>query len=155
MSYEITMRSLDEVETAVEYATLARADVSAWLGRAYSDIAAYLERKGAGPTGPPFARYRPVGPDTFEVEAGLPASTPVGGEGEIEPADLPAGPAATTEHVGFFDTIPAAYDALATWIRDNGNEPRGDAWEVYLTDPAAEPDHSKWRTEVVMPYRTP
>jgi effector-binding domain-containing protein len=155
MTYEITSRSLEEVETAVEYATLERADVGAWLGKAYPEIAAYLERKGAGPTGPPFARYRPVGPDTFEVEAGYPASTPVGGEGEIEPSDLPAGPAATTVHIGYFDTITAAYDALAKWIRDNGGEPNGDGWDVYLSDPAAERDHSKWRTEVVMPYRTP
>jgi effector-binding domain-containing protein len=153
MTYDIETRTLDEVDTAVEYATLPITELGPWLGKVYGEVAGYLARKGAGPAGPPFARFRPVGGGTFEVEAGFPASTPVGGEDEIEPSDLPAGTAAVTVHVGPYDTIEPAYGALTRWIDEHGGEPVGDAWEVYLTDPAAQPDPATWRTEIVQPYR--
>jgi len=32
-------------------------------------------------------------------------------------------------------------------------QPAGLPWEVYLTDPAKEPNPSRWRTDVVLPVR--
>jgi len=155
MGYEIKSRSLEEQDTAVEYATLKTKDLGAWLGNVYVEVAGYLERKGAGPAGPPFARYQRIDDDTFGVEAGFVATTPVGGEGEIEPSDLPAGPVAVTVYTGPYDEIAPAYRALAEWISAQGGAPAGDPWEVYLTDPAADPEPSTWRTEIVQPYRVP
>ena len=154
-TYEIEARELVEQETAVEYATLPIADIGPWLGQAFKEVATYLERKGAGPVGGPFARYHPTTDDRFEVEAGFPASTPTGGEGEVEPSDLPGGPAAVTVHVGPYDAMEPAYTALRAWVREQGGEPEGDPWEVYLTDPGINPDPATWRTEVVQPYRLP
>ena len=153
MTYEVHTTDLDELDTAVEYATLPVDEIGPWLGQAFADVAAYLERKGAGPVGMPFARYHRVDDATFDVEAGFTATTPVGGEGEVEPSDLPKGPAAVTLHVGPYDTVAAAYGALDAWIHEHGGEPAGDPWEVYLTDPMTEPDSAQWRTEIVMPYR--
>jgi hypothetical protein len=34
-----------------------------------------------------------------------------------------------------------------------GGELAGNAWEVYLSDPSAQPDPATWRTEIVQPYR--
>ncbi|HYO20461.1 MAG TPA: hypothetical protein VES02_17550, partial [Dermatophilaceae bacterium] len=45
-----------------------------------------------------------------------------------------------------------SYGALTAWMRDRGVEPNGDMWEVYLSDPVAEPDPSTWRTEIYTPY---
>ncbi len=155
MAYEIEARTLDEQDTAVEFATLPVNEIGPWLGKVYADVAGYLGRKGAGPVGPPFARYHPVGDGTFEVEAGFVATTPVGGEDEIEPSDLPKGTVAVTVHVGPFDAMVPAYEALTAWVAAQGGTPAGDPWEIYLTDPMAEPDPARWRTEVVMPYRVP
>ena len=150
---EIEARTLDEQETAVEYATLSVSEIGPFLQKAFGEVATYLGRKGAGPAGPPFARYTPISDGRFEVEAGFPASTPTAGEGNVEPSDLPGGPAAVTVHVGPYDTIEPAYRALQTWVEARGGEPAGEAWEVYLSDPVANPDPSTWRTEVVQPYR--
>jgi effector-binding domain-containing protein len=155
MMYPIETRELDEVDTAVEMATLSVAEIGPFVGRAYRDVASYLDRKGAGPAGMPFARYHRVSDEQFEVEAGFPASTPVSGEGDIEPSDLPAGPAAVTLYVGPYDEMAPAYDALTTWIVEHGGEPHGDPWEIYFDDPATQPDPAQWRTEIVMPYRIP
>jgi effector-binding domain-containing protein len=151
--YTIEMRTLDELDTAVEFATLSTPEIGPWLQKAFGEVAAYLERKGAGPDGFPFARYTRTGDGQFDVEAGFPASTPTSGEGDVEPSDLPAGPAAVTVHVGPYDAIEPAYTALRNWTQEQGHEPAGDAWEVYLTDPDAEPDPATWRTEVIQPYR--
>ncbi len=150
--YTIEMRTLSELDTAVEYATVSFAEIGPWMQKALGEVAHYLERKGAGPAGMPFARHHMRSDGRVDVEAGFPASTPTSGEGEVEPSDLPAGVAAVTVHVGPYDTIAPAYAALRAWIRERGHEPLGDAWEVYLTDPDAEPDPSTWRTEVIQPY---
>ncbi len=151
-SYEVESRPLAEQDTAVEYATLPASELGAWLGKAFGEVASYLQRKGAGPAGMPFARYRIAGDGRFDVEAGFPASTPTSGEGDVEPSDLPAGLAAVTVHVGSYDSIAPAYDALQQWVHEHGRQPAGDPWEVYLTDPSADPDPRAWRTEVVLPY---
>ena len=151
--HEVETRDLSELETAVEYATLPVAEIGPWLQHAFREVAAYLERKGAGPAGAAFARYRRIENGLVEVEAGYPASTPTSGEGEVEPSDLPGGPAVATVHVGPYDAIEAASEALAAWIRARGGEPVGDAWEVYLVDPNVAHDLTTWRTDVVQPYR--
>jgi len=152
-TYEIESRNLAEQDTAVEYTTLAVTEIGPWLGKAFGEVASYLARKGAGPAGMPFARYHPTSDNRFDVEAGFPASTPTGGEGEVEPSDLPGGLAAVTVHIGPYDAMEPAYEALRTWVQTHGGEPVGDAWEVYLSDPNADPDPSTWRTEVVQPYK--
>jgi effector-binding domain-containing protein len=148
---EIETRPVAEVPTAVMKATLDVAEIAAWLATAYGTVAAYLGRHGVGPAGPPFARFEIVGEGRFDVEAGFPATTPVGGEGDVEPSSLPAGPAAVTLHVGPYDEVAPAYAALEAWMREHGGEPAGAPWEVYLSGPDVDP--AEIRTEIVWPYR--
>jgi effector-binding domain-containing protein len=152
-NHEIEMRTLTEQDTAVAYATLPIAEIGPWLQHTFDEVAVYLERKGAGPAGMAFARYRHTGEGMVEVEAGYPASTPTNGEGNVEPSDLPGGPAAVTVHVGPYDATAAASEALRAWVREQGGEPVGDAWEVFFVDAAIDHDLSTWRTEVVQPFR--
>lgn len=152
-TYEIETRTLAEQDTAVEYTTLSATEIGPWLGKAFKEVASYLERKGAGPGGMPFARYHATSDNRFDVEAGFPASTPTAGEGDVEPSDLPGGLAAVTVHTGAYDAIGPTYEALRLWVREHGGEPVGDAWEVYLTDPDTQPDSGTSRTEVVQLYR--
>ena len=149
----IEMRELTEQETAVEVATIAVGEIPAFIGKALGAVAGYLQRKGAGPAGMPFARYHRLDDGRFEVEAGFPATTPTSGEGDVEPSELPAGPAAVMTYVGPYDAMQPAYGELLAWIRARGGEPAGDPWEVYLTDPGSLPDPADWRTEVVQPIR--
>ena len=105
------------------------------------------------PAGPPFARYHPLGEGRFEVEAGFPVAGPVEAAGEVVPSELPGGPVAVTVHTGSYDQMEPAYQALASWVADHGGQLAGDAWEVYYSDPAEQPDPAHWRTGVVQPYR--
>ena len=139
--------------TAVARATLTVAEVGPWLGKTYGAVAALLAARQAGPAGPPFARYHMLGEGRFEVEAGFPASRQIEGNGDVQPSELPGGQAAVTLHIGPYDQMEPAYQALASWVSDHGGELAGDAWEVYFSDPSAEPDPATWRTQIVQPYR--
>lgn len=152
-TYVIESAVLAEQPAAVVRTTIAVAGIAGWIGGAYRATAAYLSQEGAGPAGPPFARFHCVGENRFEVEAGFPSTRVVPGDEAVRPATLPGGPAAQTLHVGPYDEMTPAYDGLLAWIRDHGGEPAGDAWEVYYSDPAVEPDPATWRTLIVQPYR--
>jgi AraC family transcriptional regulator len=100
-------------------------------------------------TGPPFARYAFNG--GVGVEAGVPVAAPRPDNGDLVMSLLPATEAAITCHMGPYDRLEDAYDALEKWIHDHGFERNGLHWEVYLTDPQAQPDPVRWQTIVLMP----
>jgi hypothetical protein len=61
-------------------------------------------------------------------------------------------------HVGHYDGLVEANEALQRWARTEGlawameetdhGDRFGSRLEVYLTDPASEPDPEKWETDV-------
>lgn len=55
-------------------------------------------------------------------------------------------------HIGPYDEMLDAYEALVTWLAEEDRRPVGDPREVYLTDPEEHPDPAAWRTEVFQPY---
>jgi effector-binding domain-containing protein len=150
--YDVHAEARNAQMTAVARATLTVAEVGPWLGKTFAAIAALLAERQAGPAGPPFARYHMLGEGRFEVEAGFPADRQIEGNGDVQPSELPGGQAAVTVHVGPYDQMEPAYQALASWVSEHGGELAGDAWEVYFSDPSMEPDPATWRTEIVQPY---
>lgn len=152
-AYEIQSRTGPEQLTAVMTATLPVAEIGPWLARAYGAIASVIQAGGGYPAGPPFARYHRLASDGFAVEAGFPVSAAIDTEGDVRLSHLPGGPAAVIVHIGPYEQMAPAYEALASWVRSHGDEPAGDPWEVYFSDPASEPDPATWRTEIVQPYR--
>ena len=152
-TYEITQVDLVETPVAVVRATLSVAQMGPWLSQAFGAVDAYVAGRGVGPVGMPFGRYHPVGGDRFAVEAGFPVAHEVAGAGQVVGSRLPGGPAVQTWHVGPYEALAAAYEALEGWLREHGGTAVGDAWEVYHSDPAAEPDPAGWRTEVIQPFR--
>jgi effector-binding domain-containing protein len=136
---------------AVIAGTVALAELPAWLGDVFTRVARYLDDRHAGPAGAPFARFRPLGGDRFEVEAGFPAVKPVPAHDDIEPIVLPGGPAVTSLHLGPYETVPVAYERVERRVAAEGGEPVGLAWECYLSEPDEHPE--RIRTLVVQPFR--
>jgi hypothetical protein len=135
----IEIRILDEEFTAVVYGELERSELDTWLPEALATARTYLQRWGAGPKGDPFVRFI-----DGEVEAGYPATTPVGGEGDVEPSELPAGNAAIL--VVPPGEVEAARAALRAHVGGLGSTPDGDGWEVLLDGDPTGP------RAVVLPY---
>jgi effector-binding domain-containing protein len=152
ITYQIAEQILVGQYTAVVRGEMAAMDMPRWLAVAYRTVDEYLSRNRVNPTGPPFARYTFLD-GLVAIEAGFPVPFEVPGEGSVEPSMLPDGPAAVTTHLGRFEDLAVAYRAVHRWLDERGLVPAGPHWEVYLTDPDSEPDPSRWRTDVVVPYR--
>jgi len=124
------------------------------------DIFQYAQQRGFALSGHPFTRYPQMGPGMVTMEPGMRiaggsgSSSASGVDGGVVEDTLPAGLAATTVHVGAYETLADAYAALESWIHSQGFEPAGAPWEAYITDPVEHPNPSDWKTEVFWPIRT-
>jgi effector-binding domain-containing protein len=123
------------------------------------EIFGWLSARGITPAGPPFFRYHVIDMERqLLVEAGVPVASAAEDDGEIRGGTLPAGRFAVMTHTGAPETLMAATAALLHWAEARGvgwdvsQADAGEKWgcrlEFYLTDPAEQPDTSKWQTEL-------
>ena len=121
------------------------------MGPLFGEVFALIQQGGQQPAGMPFARYYSMDDHTVDLECGMPVASPIEGAGRVTAGELPAATVATVTHVGPYDALPQTWSALTEWMGSQGLQPAGAPWEVYVTDPGAEPDSSKWRTEIFFP----
>jgi effector-binding domain-containing protein len=152
--YQIVPRTLPEQPTLAIRGKADAEHLGSWLAAAYRTVGDHAARTGARFSGPPFATYRPLDTELheFEIEAGFPVASPGVGNGTVEASTLPGGRAATTWHVGPYDSLACAHTAIDQWIAERGARLDGRCWETYYSDPVSESDSSRWRTEVVKLY---
>ena len=108
-----------------------------------SDVFGTIMGAGLGVAGPPITQYHdpefslervdlsvvvPVGNATDRV-----LETPAGRK--LERSSVPGGEVAAIVHVGPYDTLHEAYQALGTWIGEHGYTGVGPPQEIYLSDP--------------------
>jgi effector-binding domain-containing protein len=111
------------------------------------------------PAGAPFFRYTVIDmARELQVDVGVPVAAPVDGDDRVAAGALPAGRYATLTHVGHPSELVGVTKALLEWAPRQGLAwdmspgPDGERWggraEFYLTNPAEEPDMSKWVTQL-------
>jgi effector-binding domain-containing protein len=143
---------------AKPYVAIAATVTMATLGTVVpplnGEVFAWLAARGIAPAGPPFWRYTVVDMEhELEVEAGTPVAAPVAGDdGRVVAGVLPAGRYVTMHHVGHPESLADATGRLLSWAEAKGLrfDTDGTRWgcrlESYLTDPATQPDMTKWET---------
>ena len=129
------------------------------------EIIGWLGEHGAAPVGAPFLRYRVIDmEDTVVVDAGVPVDDSVNesgiGDSGLALHSLPAGRYVTMTHHGHVDQLQDANAALLAWAAEQDIEldmstaDDGQHWasrlEIYLTNPAEQPDPSQWQTVVAI-----
>jgi effector-binding domain-containing protein len=72
-----------------------------------------------------------VGAAEFVMRAGVQVDAEFEPHGRIACVHLPVGPAATVAHVGPYDGIPLAHEAVRAWAKAEGRALSGVNWEVY------------------------
>ncbi len=123
------------------------------MGSLFGEVYGYIQQSGQAPAGMPFTIYHSMEGDTLEIECGMAVASPMAGADRIRAGELPSGSMANVTHMGPYDDLPRTWAALTEWIKSQGLEGAGAPWEVYVTDPGAEPDLSKWRTDIFFPVR--
>ena len=152
-SSKIELRVLGGHKTAVMRKEVPEADLADAMGQVFQTVMAALHEQGIEPASQPFARYHSFG-ETIDFEAGVIVTSPVQPAGDVKPGELPAGPAAIAVHTGTYETLGATHAAMRRWLEANpGQQPNGGPFEIYVSDPASEPDPAKWMTEVIYPLR--
>jgi effector-binding domain-containing protein len=146
----IDVREAGEQPVVYQTATTTRAEFAATLGKILPYVWGRTEEHGGHPVGPPFVRFR-TSEEPFEIEAGLPVGSPLDAGPDIDSGSLPGGRHAVYTHVGAYEGLPDAWAQLKAWLVEREETAAGPGWEVYISDPGAEPDPGKWVTEVIIP----
>ncbi len=153
MAYECEVKEQSPQHTLYIRTRTSVQELPQVLGQAYGEIAQYLERLGEQPAGPPFAAYYNMDMQNLDVEIGFPVSKKIAAKDNVQAGELPAGKVATCIHIGPYSDITPAYTALSEWIKANGYEATGVAYEMYLNDPSQTPPQ-ELMTQIVFPLQT-
>lgn len=150
-TYHIELTERPEVTVASIREHMPPSDLSQRVAETLGEVFDWLSRNGIAPVGPPFMRIHELGPSDWDIEVGIPVAerfTPT--DERVRPSTLPGGPKLVSWHIGPYDTLSDAFDALESYAEALGRayEP---GWEVYYVGPEDEPDPAKWRTEVILP----
>jgi AraC family transcriptional regulator len=148
---DVEIRHLSPEPYACIAASTTPAGVSKELRRILPEIGRYIQRHGLQAIGQPLSRYYRYDAAGVEMDAGIRVAGGAEGDGAVEIRELPGGDVACAVHVGPYTTLKETYDDLERWIAQRGRAPRDAPWEVYVTDPGAEPDSSRWETEIYWP----
>lgn len=84
--------------------------------------------------------------EPMDIDFGVQVVRTFEDEGEVTCTQTPAGEVAMTNHVGSYDKLGAAHDAIHSWRAESGRVFAGWSWEIYgdWTD-----DLTKLETQVV------
>ena len=117
------------------------------FAKGYRQILQYLNEIKVEPTGEQFAIYYTLDLRHLDVEFGYPVSKVLPDKGNIKSSETPSGKAVKCLHIGAYNQVQSSYRALTEWIKDNGYEAEGIAYEKYLSNLiSTSPEHLK--TEV-------
>ena len=120
----------------------------------YPVLMKFLNDNNEEISGSPFAVYHPSQVEGYTIlECGLPVGKKISGKDNIKFIELPATKTIMASHFGHYNTVKTTYKTLEKYIDDNNIVVTGSAWEVYITDPMLERDHSKWETKVYFPIK--
>lgn len=139
--------------------TVTMPEIASVLPPLIPEVFAWLGERHATAVGSPFFRYRVIDMSRhLEIDVGVPVAAALSGDQRVIVDTLPGGQYATVIHTGNPAQLVEANAALQKWGSRNGvrwrqsKVERGTAWasrlEIYLTDPAKEPDPNKWQTEI-------
>lgn len=144
---------------AVVRRTVPMAELKGFYDSVYGEVIDALGTAGHVPRGPALGWLHHHG--TFE-ELDIAAGFPVEGievgpltpgvelTREVEVVEIPGGRALVAEHVGPYDGLPDAWQALESHREAAGLTSRGDTVEEYLTEPTPDGDPALNRSRLVM-----
>jgi effector-binding domain-containing protein len=108
------------------------------LGRTIREGFAALYRRigeaGVVPAGPPFVIYNNAA-SPWDLEVCAPVATAVSPTPEFKYREMPGGRVVSLLHVGPYETLGEAYDALQDFIRSQDLITEGPPREFYLSPP--------------------
>ena len=95
-----------------------------------------------------FVYYHPARPgEPMDADFGVEVTGSFEDEGEVVFTHTPAGPVASTLHVGPYDRLSDANGAIEAWCAAHGRKLGGSSWEIY-----GDPSEEAMKLEVQVVY---
>ncbi len=123
-------------------------DLPKVLGESYGMIIGHLSAHGQQPTGAPYVAYFNMDMQALKLEVGFPVAMALPPAGQVEAGEIPAGKYGSALYVGPYPNMQVAYTALTRFVADQGIEPTGTVYEVYLNDVSITPA-DQLRTQIL------
>ena len=125
-----------------KHRVVAQPELPTVLGSTFGELYQRIESSGVAPAGPPFVIYHnmPEPGGRWEIDVCAPVSAPVLAAPAFEFLDMPAGRIVSVLHIGPYDTLGIAYEAIGNFISDQGLEAAGPPREFYFSEPDVPPE---------------
>lgn len=144
-NYDIRIRDIQE--TSVRSVRKKITAVPENIGPLIRNVLEEINSAGGVPAGPPIMLYydEEFNPEEMDMEAAWPVL-----DENLANKTLPPIQAATCMHVGPYDGLCDAYEAVFTWINQNGYQAIFPTREISYNDPQTTPPE-KLVTEIIVP----
>ncbi len=151
MSHEVRIVQLPARRVAALRANASSAELGEKFAELFPAVFGHLTEQGVSEFGAVCAVYHTMDAEQMELSAGIEIGPEVEPASPLEVVELEAGEAAQVDHFGPYDQLYQAHEAVMPFLTAQGRSPARGPIERYITDPEAEPDASKWLTEVIWP----
>ena len=131
--------------------TASPATVSLKLASMYEKISVFLKANHISPAGAPIAVFHNYSNQNFDIEACLPISSDIKVPDGLNYVKKDIQKAIMVKYFGYYKNIALAYNALNSYILENGLKIAGPPWEEYISNPSLESDSSKLQTNIYFP----
>ncbi|MCY3567755.1 MAG: GyrI-like domain-containing protein [Chloroflexi bacterium] len=147
------IRRMPSRRAAVFHAVTTRAELVAAFAQMYPAIWEALHEQGPPELGQVIAVYHSIGEEELVFSAGMEVADEYELREPLSLLELGGCDAVVADHYGpyLFDDFRRTQALMEAELSTLGREPRGIVVERYLTMPDAEPDQSKWHTEIWLP----
>jgi len=125
------------------------------LGELYGVIYVEIETQQLQVAGPAFVHYLDYDEATgfSNYRAGFQVAAKGAFSGVVKAASYPEMKVVQAMHTGPYEEFIKSYEKMDAYIRENGLEVSGEAFEFYVTGMMTESDPAKWQTIIAFPLK--
>lgn len=127
--------------------------VGAQMGKMYGELMGALQKSKVELAGHPFCLFPKYSEESMDMVCALPVGENAKVPAKYKVMQNPGGKAVKAVHTGAYEKLETTHNEINKYLAFKKMEISGAPWEVYITDPAAEPDTAKWITEVYYPVK--
>ncbi|MCB9361706.1 MAG: hypothetical protein H6587_08830 [Flavobacteriales bacterium] len=134
--------------------TINQMQMSNIHGKLYSEINGFMDEHNIVSDLAPLVIYHYWSDTLIDIEAGIQIKDSINITNDrVKLNYIGIGSYVTATHYGVYERIPETYFSINEWMRKNKVQVIGPPWEVYITDPAVEPNPEKWETQINFPIQ--
>jgi len=152
-SYTIIEKEVQSFTIATVRNKVSASEIEKTIGQSYASIQELIKNQSAKMIGPPMAITLAWDSTSWDFEAAIPIDKEIKGNAKVVVKKSYSGKVIYISYLGSYSKTYTAYNELEKYKNEKGYTDNGGPWEVYVTDPATEPDTSKWITEIYFPVK--